>query len=187
MNPHSPFTGTLLLPDRQPFGTLAPVTLASGEPVASIRWHRWTARARFDVLDAAGQGVLAEGGREGMFGRRYSVAAPGGSSLIWVEFGFWGLGRAAVTLPGGVQLTAEGNWSGRKYAIADGAGSPVAQLASTGTFFSLRQDSFALELVQPVLSIVQAAGLVQVIRAAVEARRNSAAAGGASAAAIAGG
>jgi hypothetical protein len=185
MNPHSPFTGTLLLPDRQPFGTLAPVTLASGEPVAAIRWHRWTGQARFDVLDATGERVLAEGAREGIFGRRYSVVAPGRSTLVWMEFSFWGLGRAAVTLPDGLQLTAEGNWTGRKYTITDASGSPVARLATTSTF--LRPDSFALELVQPVLSIVQAAGLVQCIRAAVEARRSSAAAGGASAAAIASG
>ncbi|MDQ1653223.1 MAG: hypothetical protein QOI35_2423 [Cryptosporangiaceae bacterium] len=185
MNPHSPFTGTLLLPDRQPFGTLAPVTLASGEPVAAIRWHRWTGRARFDVLDAASQGVLAEGAKEGIFGRRYAVCAPGGGTpLVQMEFGFWGPGRATVTLADGVQLKATGNWTGRKYAIADAAGSPVAQLATTGVFFSLRPDSFALELVQPVLSIVQAAGLVQCIRAAVEA--SNAAAGGATAA-VAGG
>jgi hypothetical protein len=175
MNPHSPFTGVLLLPDRQPFGTVAPVTLGSGQPVATIRWHRWTGRARFDVLDSASAVVLAEGQKEGFFGKRYAVTAAGGAALLGIEFGFWGLGRSWITLPDGVQLTAEGNWTGRRFTIRDGAGDPVAQLANTSAFLSFRPDSFALELLRPVLSIVQAAALAQCIRAALEAQQSSSA------------
>jgi hypothetical protein len=181
MDPFAPFTGVLLLPDRQVFGTTAPVTLASGEPVAAIRWHRWTGRARFDVLDSRAQDTLAMGGREGYFGRRYAVGKPTGEDLVAVEFGFWGLGRAAVTLPDGSQLTAKGNWTGRKFEMRDAADRPVAVLANTSGFLSLRPDSFALELLRPALSIVQAAGVAQCIRAALEADR-SASAGGAAAA-----
>ena len=185
MNPYSPFQGVLLLPDKQPFGTVAPVTLASGQPVATIRWHRWTGRARFGVLDAAGQNVLAEGAREGFFGRRYAVAGPDGAALLRVEFGFWGLGRATVTLPDGAQLTATGNWTGRKFSAADASGEEVLRLSNTSAFFSIRPDSFALELQRPVLSIVQAAGFAQCIRAALESQRSTSA-GAAGAAAAAG-
>jgi hypothetical protein len=181
MNPHSPFAGVLLLPDRQPFGTIAPVTLGSGEPVAAIRWHRWTGRARFDVLDATGDGLLAEGRKESYFGKQYVLTTPGGAALASIEFGFWGLGKGVIELRDGVQLTAEGNWTGRKYEFYDANGGQVARLASTSSFLSSR-DSLALELGRPVLSIVQAAGLAQCIRAALESQRSSSAAGGASAA-----
>lgn len=55
-------------------------------------------------------------------------------------------------------------------------GALVAQLVTTSSAFSFRPDSLAFELTTPVLSIVQAVGLAQCMRAAAEAQRNSAAA-----------
>ena len=79
MQPYAPFSGVLMLPDRAVFGKVSEVTLGTGEPVASIRWHPWTARARFDILDPSGVEV-AQGGRDGVFGRRYSVQGRDGQA-----------------------------------------------------------------------------------------------------------
>jgi hypothetical protein len=60
--------------------------------------------------------------------------------------------------------------------VVDQAGVPVAQLVTTSRAFSWRPDSLAFELQAPVLSIVQAIGLAQCMRAAVEAQRSASAA-----------
>jgi hypothetical protein len=174
MQPHTPFTGILLLPDRAPFGTTSEVTLDDGRPVAAIHWHRWSFGARFDVLDEIGGNVLAAGARVGFWGRRYRLLGPGDEMLLELRLSGWGVtGRNTVTLAGGRTLTAKGNWSARQFAVSDERGTPVAQLVTTGKFFSMRPDSLAFELQAPVLSIVQAIGLAQCMRAAVEAQRSS--------------
>jgi hypothetical protein len=58
--------------------------------------------------------------------------------------------------------------------VLDSSGSSVARLVTTSGAFSMRQDSLAFELTAPVLSIVQAIGLAQCMRAAVEASRSGA-------------
>ena len=179
MQPFAPFTGVLLLPDRAVFGSTSPVLLDTGEQVASIRWHNWTARARFEILDAAGSGLLASGSRVGFWGRSYRVLGPRQEPVLDLKLSGWGpAGRSAVTLPGGRVLSAKGNWSARKFAVVDEARAPVARLVTTSSRLSFRPDSLAFELTSPVLSIVQAVGLAQCMRAAVEARRSSTAAGG---------
>ncbi|MET8151225.1 hypothetical protein ACIBSW_21085 [Actinoplanes sp. NPDC049668] len=179
MQPFEPFTGVLVLPDRTVFGSTSPVTLEGGDPVATIRWHKWTARARFELLDAAGSTLLASGSRVGFWGRTYQVLGPRQEPVLDLRISGWGLsGRSVITLPGGRVLHAKGNWTARRFAVADEAGAPVARLVTTGSSFSLRPDSFALELTAPVLSIVQGAGLAQCLRAAAEAERDSAAVAG---------
>lgn len=177
MEPFAPFAGVLVLPDRAVFGRTSPVLLGTGEPVATIRWHSWTARARFEILDPAGSGLLAAGSRVGFWGRSYQVLGPRQEPVLDLKVSGWGLsGRSTVTLPGGRVLTAKGNWSARKFTVVDEAGALVARLVATGSAFSFRPDSLAFELSAPVLSIVQAIGLAQCMRAAVEAQRDSAAA-----------
>jgi hypothetical protein len=179
MQPFAPFTGVLVLPDRAPFGSTSPVTLDSGEPVASIRWHRWTPRARFEILGPTGSEVLASGSRVGFWGSSYEVLGPREETILGLKVSGWGLsGRSTVTLPGGRELKAKGNWTARKFAVLDDAGEPVAQLVTTSSVFSLRSGSLAFELRTPVLSIVQAVGLAQCMRAAIEAQNSSAAATG---------
>ena len=161
------------------FGRTSPVSLGGGGVVATIRWHPWTARARFEILDAAGSHVLASGFRVGFWGRSYRVAGARQEPVLDVKLSGRGLsGRSTVTLPDGRTLTAKGNWSARKFTLADETGAVVARLVTTGSAFSLRPDSLAFELTTPVLSIVQAVGLAQCMRAAAVARRQSAAAGG---------
>src|SRR5690349_9170129 len=177
MEPFAPFTGVLVLPDRAVFGRTSPVTLGTGEPVATIRWHSWTARARFEILDPAGTTMLASGSRVGFWGRSYQVLGPRQEPVLDLKVSGWGLsGRSTVTLPGGRTLSAKGNWSARKFTVVDEAGAAVARLVTTSSSFSFRPDSLAFELSAPVLSIVQAVGLAQCMRAAAEAERSSAAA-----------
>jgi hypothetical protein len=178
MQPYAPFAGVLVLPDRAPFGSTSAVTLADGQAVASIRWHNWSARARFEILDPVASGVLASGFRAGFWGRSYRVVRAGEEPVLDLKLSGWGLsGRSTITLPGGRVLSASGNWSARKFAVSDEAGAAVAELVTTGSRFSFRPDSLAFELKTPVLSIVQAVGLAQCMRAAVEARRSAASSG----------
>jgi len=175
MHPYAPFAGVLLLPGRAPFGSTSAVTLADSQPIAQIRWHPWSVAARFDILDAFGGAELAAGGRKGFWGRSYQVTGPGGGMLLDLKLSGWGPnGRSTVTLPGGQTLATKGKWTGRTFEVLDGSGSPVARLATTSGAFSMRQDSLAFELTAPVLSIVQAIGLAQCMRAAVEASRSGA-------------
>jgi hypothetical protein len=176
MQPYEPFSGVLLMPDRAVFARTSAVTLLTGEPVALISWHAWTARARFEIRDATGAVELARGGREGILGRRYVVCGPDGETLLGLKLSAWGPGgRSTVTLPGGRTLNTKGNWSNRKFSVADAAGRPVARIVTTGGPFALRPDSFAFELQAPVLSAIQAVGLAQCMRAAVEAERGTSA------------
>ena len=175
----APFTGLLVLPDRAVFGSTSPVMLGNGEPVASIRWHNWTTRARFEILDPAGSSLLASGSRVGFWGRSYQLLGARQEPVMDLKLSGWGLsGRSKVTLPSGRVLTATGNWSARKFAVVDETGAPVARLVNTSSPFSFRPDSLAFELTSPVLSIVQAVGLAQCMRAAAEAQRSSAAVSG---------
>lgn len=178
MQPYQPFTGVLLMPDRKVFGTTSPVTFPDGTPVAQIRWHNWSMRARFEVLDARGAVELASGCRtRGAFGRAYRVDAARGESLLELKLSAWGGRRGTVTLPGGHTLTTRGNWSNRKVSVYDRAGRPVARIVRTSPAFAMRPDSYAFEVGVPVLSIVQAVGLAQCLRAAVESARQVAASG----------
>jgi hypothetical protein len=174
MDAYSPFAGVLLLPDKAPFGSTSPVQFDDGRPAASIRWHNWSLKARFEILDPVAGILLASGGRSGLGSRNYQVAGARGEELLRLRLSFWGLnGRSAVTLPGGRELTAKGNWSARRFVVSDESGEPVAHLVNNSRFFSMRPDSLAFELLLPVLSIVQAVGLAQCMRAAVEAQQTA--------------
>jgi hypothetical protein len=177
MSPYEPFTGVLLLPDRAPFGSESPVTLDDGQPVAMIKWQRFSWGAKFDILDPLGGGVLASGKRAGGFGRRYQVTGPGGDILLELKVSGWGgvNGRSTVTITGGRVLHARGNWSARKFEVTDERGQSVAALLNTSKFFSVRRDNLAFELRQAVLSPIQAIGLAQCMREAVESQRSSSA------------
>jgi hypothetical protein len=177
MDLSAPFTGVIVLPDRAPFGSTSPVSLGDGQPVASIRWHNWSMRARFEILDVTGTATLASGGKASLWGRRYWVVGPREEVLLELKLSPWGpAGRSRITLPGGRVLIAKGNWTSRAFAVSDQSGVPVARLVSTSALFSWRPDSLAFELQAPVLSIVQAVGLAQCMRAAIEAHRQSSAA-----------
>jgi len=173
-----PYAGVILLPDRAPFGTTSPVALGDGQPVALIRWQNWSMYARFEILDATGTATVAAGGRANFWGRRYQVQDLNSRVLLELKLSVWGpAGRSTVTLPDGRQLLAKGNWTSRKFTVTDAAGLPVARLVNTSALLSWRPDSLAFELTAPVLSVVQAIGLAQCVRAASEAQRTAARSG----------
>jgi hypothetical protein len=172
MHPYGPFTGVLLLPDKIfPTGT-SPVTLTDGTVIALIRWHALTTRARFEVLDPTGRYELARGQAEGLARRRYTLYAPSDDAMLRVKLSWLGTsGRTVVTLPDGGELTAKGSWISRRFTVTDANGSLVASVIPTKGWWSTRPDSYAFELAQPLLSLVQAIGLVQFMRAAERAQR----------------
>ena len=173
MHPYEPFVGVLLLPGHAAFARTAPVTLPDGQPVAQIRWPALSMTHRFDILDAFGDAELAVG-RKGFWGRSYQITGLDGDVLLGLKPSWWfPIGRSVITLPGGQRLTTKGNWTGRRFKVRDGSGSPVARLATTNRAFSLRQDSVAFEMTAPVLSIVQAVGLAECVRVAVRAQQSS--------------
>ncbi|GIJ44046.1 hypothetical protein Val02_09320 [Virgisporangium aliadipatigenens] len=175
MNPHAPFRGVLHMPDRAVLRSTSPVTLADGRPLASIRWHTWNVRARFDILDPAGVTELAHGSRVGVIGRRYAARVPGGAALLELRLARWlGVGgRCTVALPDGETLTVRGNWTRRAFAIEDRSGRPVGRILRTGAILALRPDSLTVELDRAALTAVQAIALAQCLRAAIGSARSS--------------
>lgn len=172
MDPYAPFTGVLVLPDKVlPTGT-SEVTVADGSVIALIRWHAFTTRSRFEILDATGQTELAHGRAEGFLRRNYVLYGPSERPLLRVTVGWFGpSGRSRVTLPDGSGLTAKGSWMFRRFAVTLPDGSLLARATATTGWWSIRPDSYAVELLRPVLSPVQAIGLAQSMRAAERAQR----------------
>ncbi|MFI5491328.1 hypothetical protein [Actinoplanes sp. NPDC051859] len=165
----TPSVGILLLPDASFFGTTSRVTSGDGVPVATIRRGTWNARGRFEILAAAGEEVLATGGQAGFWGNKYELMGPQSQFLLSLKFSGWTgpTGRGVVSLPDGRVLTTQGTWTARDFTLADEAGTPVAELRNHGGLTAVKQ-SLIFELRAPVLSIVQAIGLAQCLRAAVE-------------------
>ncbi len=170
------FTGVLLLPSMSVFGATAEVTLGDGTPVAVIHRKAWSARPKFEIFDAADTTLLATGKAVGFWGTRYELLGPRSELLLRVKFGSWGgLKRSTVTLADGRELTTNGNWSARNFTVIDSTGAQVAGLVTTSSMWSWRPDSLAFEITAPALTLLQAIGLAQCIRTAVEASRAAAA------------
>ena len=170
----APFTGTLLLPDRAVFGSESAVTLEDGRPVAVIRWHNWSMSARFEIFDPVSNVLLASGAKAGFWGNRYRLTGPAGQQILELKFGFSGpTGRGVVTLADGRVLHTKGKWTARRFTVTDSDGRQVAHLVNTSRVFAMRSDSLAFELTAPALTSLEAIGLAQCVRAAVEAQAAS--------------
>jgi hypothetical protein len=170
------FTGVLLLPSTSVFGSTAEVALGDGTRVAVIHRKAWSARHKFEIVDATGSALLAAGGATGFGGTRYELVGPRSEPLLQIKFSGWsGPRRGTVTLANGRELTTNGNWSARTFTVADSTGVPVAGLVTTSSAWSWRPDSLAFEIKAPVLTLVQAIGMAQCIRTAVDASRAAAA------------
>ena len=167
---NAPFVGVLQLPDTSVFGTTSAVTTGDGRPVATIRRRTLTMRNRFEILDATETTLLATGAQAGIWGNKFEVMGPQSQFLLSLKFSGWTgpTGRGVVSLPDGRTLATKGKWTAREFTLTDDAGTPVAQLHTTSRVLSLRPGSLAFEIKAPVLSVVQAIGLAQCIRAAVE-------------------
>jgi hypothetical protein len=172
MSLDAPFTGTLYLPDKVITSGTSPVMLADGQTVAQVQWHVWTVRGRFEVLDPAGT-VLAEGSAQGLSRRRYAVRRPDGRPLVDLKLGVLRpINGSTVTLASGrlVSVRQPSVWSDRRFEILTN-GRPAGRIRPTTGVFSFHRDSYEFELTVPVLSIIEAVGLAQALRAAVRSRR----------------
>jgi hypothetical protein len=166
MDLSSPFTGTLYMPDKEFLAGGSAVLLADGRPAATIRWHTWT--QRFEVLDQYGA-VVAECRPQGVFRRRYIVSRPDGRPVVDLKPGYWRpFNSAEVTVGGGRPLTIRQTsmWSDRKFEFYAPQGLAGRIMPTTGAF-SFRADSYAFELLLPVMSALEAISLAQAIRLAV--------------------
>jgi len=176
VNLHGPFIGTLYLPDTVvPSGT-SPVMLSDGQTVAHIQWHMWTVRAKFEILDPQGA-VVAEGGSEGFTASRYVVRSPNGAEIVHLQLGmFRPINGSTATLAGGRRLRArlESVWSERRFEVFADDDRMVGRIEPTTGVFSFRPDSYAFHLLAPVMSIVEAIGLAQALRAVTQAKRRRA-------------
>jgi hypothetical protein len=169
---HVPFTGVLLMPHLSSAKKTSVVTSGDGEPLATVRWRSRAVQDQFEVLDARGGTELAYGGPDRFF-NGYQIHGPDGSMLLLLGYGLLGpAGSGTVTLPDGRQLTTGRNRSRTMFPIRDEAGRQVAQiLAGSRAWGPPQSENFAFELRAPVLSVVQAVGLAQCIRAVRAAQR----------------
>jgi hypothetical protein len=174
MDLNTPFLGTLYLPDKEFLASGSPVLLEDGRAVAAIRWHTWT--ERFEVLDPEGN-LLAECRPGGVFRRRYPVIARDGRVVIELVPGGWSTYNGAdLTLASGRSLAIrrQSMWSERRFEFHASEGLAGRILPTTGTF-SFRPDSYAFEVLLPVMSALEAISLAQALRLVVQGRRRQAA------------
>lgn len=172
MDVSAPFTGVLFMPDKEFLNPDSPVMLADGQVIASVRWHTFT--QKFEVYDAAG-GLIAECRPTGVFRKHYFVRTPDGRPVIDVKAGVWlPIGGAKVTLANGraIQVHWKSVWSDRRFEFSTDQG-VVGRIGPTTGVFTFRPDSYAFEMVQPVMSPMQAIALAQIVRLMVRARRQA--------------
>jgi hypothetical protein len=169
------FSGVLVLPQMRILGSESAVTTAEGVPVALLKSR--TGRSCFEILDPAGGGLLATGAQASIWGTKYELMGPQSQFLLQVKFSGWRgpTGPGTVTLADGRTLTTKGTMSGRDFSISDGAGTPVGKLHTTSRVFTLKRSGLELELTAAVLTAVQAIGLAEFLRTAVEAATAAAA------------
>jgi hypothetical protein len=168
----APFTGTLLLPDHGFFDRTTSVQLADGRTVAGIGWHYWT--DRFDVLDGAGT-VIAQCRPRGVFRVRYEVTTTDGRPVVGVVMGGWrAFDDAQVTLPGGRQLSLNRSsaWTRRRFEV-HGPRGLVGRIEPTTSAWTGRFSSYAFEIFDGALSVLEAVSLAQAIRTQVRRQRRT--------------
>ena len=176
MSLFAPFAGTLYLPDKEFLAASTPVLLPDGRVIAGIVWHTWT--QRFEVTDPSGA-IIAECRPQGVFRRRYTVRTLDGRQVLDLRPGAWRpFNGAELTLASGRPLSIRqvSMWSNRKFEFSSAEGVVGRILPTTGTF-SFRPDSYAFELFQPVMSVLEAVSLAQALRLVARAQRQSASAG----------
>jgi hypothetical protein len=170
MDLHTKFAGTMYLPDKR-FTTPGCVCLPDGQRIASIAWRSWS--GRFSILDPSGNAV-ASCQPQGIVRRRYTVLDVDGLPMLDVLPGvlrpFSGM---EVTLGSGRRFTVRRNsrWSGRRFELYDANGRLAGRIDPTTRQLSLHPDSYAFELMMPVMSALEAIALAQVLRLVVRAIR----------------
>jgi hypothetical protein len=172
----APFSGTLYMPDKEFLTAGSPVLSADGRPVAAIRWR--IGSQRFEVADATGA-VLAECSPRGIYRRRYAVRMRDGRLVVDLRLGAWRAFHGVdLVLASGQRLTLRRviERSGRRFEFHGADGRLVGRISPTTGAFSFRPDSYALELLLPAMSALEAVALAQALRVAVRGMRRPGAA-----------
>jgi hypothetical protein len=171
MDLRAEFAGTMYLPDKRFVDQGSPVYLPDGHLIALIGWRTWS--GQFSILDPSGN-AIASGRPRRVFRRRYAVLAFDGSPVLDVHPGaLTPLGRTEVTLGSGRQITVRRTsmWSGRRFEFYDANNRLAGRIGPTARPLSLHRDSYAFDLMMPVMSALEAIALAQTLRLMVRAIR----------------
>jgi hypothetical protein len=171
MDLRAKLAGTMYLPAKRFVTPGAPVHLADGRLIAMIAWRTWS--GRFGILDPSGN-VFASCRPRGFFRRRYPVLAVDGLPVLDVLPGAWKpFSGMEVTLGSGrrIRVRRTGAWSSRRFEFYDASNRLAGRIEPTTGRFSLYPDSYAFELMTPVMSALEAIALAQALRLVVRAIR----------------
>ena len=171
MDLRAEFAGTIYLPDKRFVAPGSPVYLPDGHLIALIAWRSWS--GRFSILDPSGNAIASCRPR-GIFRRRYTVLAVDGLPVLDVLPGAWRpFGGMEVTLGSGRRITVRRSsmWSGRRFEFYDANNRLAGRIDPTAGLFSFHPDSYAFELMMPVMSALEAIALAQALRLVVRAIR----------------
>jgi hypothetical protein len=164
MDLHAEFVGTIYLPSKRLVAPGSPVYLPEGQLIALLAWRTWS--GRFSILDPSGNAIASCRPR-GVFRRRYPVLAADGSPLLDVRAGAWRpVGGMEVTLASGRRITVRrsGTWSNRRFEFYDADHRLAGRVDPTTRLLSVHPDSYAVELMMPVMSALEAIALAQAVR-----------------------
>jgi hypothetical protein len=165
------FTGTICLPDKRFVAAGSPVYRSDGHLIALIAWRSWP--GRFSILDPSGN-AMASCRPRGVFRRRYPVLDVNGLPVLDVLSGAWRpLGGMEVTLGTGRRITVRRSsmWSGRRFEFYDANNRLAGRIDPTTGLFSFHPDSYAFDLMMPVMSALEAIALAQTLRLVARAIR----------------
>ena len=171
MDLRAEFAGTIHLPDKRFVAPGSPVYLPDGHLIALIAWRAWS--GQFSILDPSGSAIASCRPR-GVFRRRYTVLAVNGSPVLDVLPGAFGpLGRMEVTLGSGRQITVRRSsmWSSRRFEFYAANNRVAGRIGPTARLFSFHPDSYAFDLMMPVMSALEAIALAQALRVMARAIR----------------
>ena len=174
MNLRAEFTGTIYLPDKRFVARGSPVYLPDGHVIALIAWRSWS--GRFSILDPSGNAIASCRPR-GVFRRQYKVLAVNGMTVLDVLPGAWRpFGGMQVTLGSGRRITVRRSsvWSDRRFELYDANNRLAGRIEPTTGRFGFYSDSYAFDLMTPVMSALEAIALAQALRLVVRAIRAAA-------------
>ena len=171
MDLRAEFAGTIYLPDKRFVTPGSPVYIPDGHLIALIAWRTWS--GRFSILDPSGD-TIASCRPRGVFRRSYAVLDANGLPVLDVLPGAWRpLSGMKVTLGSGRRITVRpsGMWSARRFEFYDANNRLAGRIDPTVGVFTFHPDSYAFELIMPVMSALEAIALAQALRLVVRAIR----------------
>lgn len=172
-----PFLGVLWFPGKLVPHGISPVFADDRTTVAQLRWHL-SIRGAFEILDAGGTTVVARGRAAGFRLRRYSVnRVPDGAPVVTMQTPLFSPmpNNVRAQFATGRTYRVQGLDDRQQSGLYDG--STEVGLMGPGSTDWLAQliqtDAVRFELRAPVLTMLEAIGIAQCIRAASRRQRRS--------------